>query len=760
MNEKDKEFFKKLLSTFRVEAEEHIRTLSSGLIDMEKTPEGQRRMEIIEIVFREAHSLKGAARSVNMSAIEAVCQALESIFSTLKRRDIGLSPDLFDILHKAVDSLNSLLLSSDAEPSASDKTLVKKLLQQLDSVSKGELPLSQKPGSEDLERETPATPEQEARRPSTEGKSVTADTIRIATEKLDSIMLQAEELLSAKLTANQRTSELQAINTSLSEWNKEIAKHRVTDVGIRNENVKSRQAAFPGQQMNEFLDWNIEQIKSLEDRLSALTKSAEHDSRALGGMVDDLLNDVKMALMHPFSSLLEILPKVVRDLSHDRGNKVDLVIQGGDTEIDRRILEEMKDPIIHLVRNSVDHGIEKSEERSTRKKPMAGTLAITISQVNSSKVEILISDDGAGIDVEKVRESGIKAGIVSRGEADGLDEQEVLSLIFKSGVSTSPIITDISGRGLGLAIVKEKVEKIGGVISCDSKAETGTTFKIVLPLTVATYRGVLIRMDEHTFVLPTKHIDCTKRIRRDEIKTVENRETISMNGRIISLADLHTLLELPKKGEKSEAADFIQVVVLAAGEKSIALSVDEVLHEQEVLVKNLGGQLSRVRNVAGAAVLGTGKVVPILNVPDLIKTAVKFSSAPAEAVMSVEEGIGKKHLLIVEDSITARTLLKNILETAGYAVKTAVDGVDALTTLRTADFDLVVSDVDMPRMNGFDLTAKIRSNRKLADLPVVLVTALESREDRERGIDAGANAYIVKSSFDQSNLLETIKRII
>jgi two-component system chemotaxis sensor kinase CheA len=674
MNEKDREFFKRLLATFRVEAEEHIRALSSGLIDMEKTPESQKRMEIIEIVFREVHSLKGAARSVNMSAIESVCQALESIFSAFKRRDIGLSPDLFDILHKAVDNLNVLLLSADAELTASEKTLVKKLVQQLDNVSKGRLPLSEKPEPEKLGKETPATPKQEAGRPLIEGKPMPADTIRITAGKLDSIMLQAEELLSAKLTANQHASELQEINILLSEWKKEISKYRAMDFGTRNKILSGRHPAFTDSRFDEFLDRNVERVKSLEDRLTSLTKSAEHDSRALGVMVDDLLNDVKKALMHPFSSLLEIFPKVVRDLSHDRGNKVDLVIQGGDIEIDRRILEEMKDPLIHLVRNSVDHGIEKPEERSVRKKPPAGTIAITISQVNSSKVEIVISDDGAGIDVSKVRESGIKAGIFSQEEAGSLNDQEALSLVFESGVSTSPFITDISGRGLGLAIVKEKVEKTGGSVSCDSKAGTGTTFKILLPLTVATYRGVLIRMDEHMFVLPAKNIDCAKIIRKDGIKTVENRETISMNGRIISLADLHTLLELPKKRKKDEAGDFIQVVVLVVGEKCIALSVDEVLHEQEVLVKNLGRQLSRVRNVAGAAVLGTGKVVPILNVPDLIKSAVKTSSAPGQAVTSVEEVAGKKHLLVVEDSITARALLKNILETAGYAVTAAVDG--------------------------------------------------------------------------------------
>lgn len=760
MNEKDKEFLKRLLATFRIEAEEHIRALSSGLIEMEKTSIPERQAEIIEIVFREAHSLKGAARSVNMQEIETVCQSLESIFAALKRKDIVLSSDLFDILHKAVDSLNDLLLSADAERTASEKTLIKKLSLQLENISKGEPPLSEKPKLEKTEEEIPVAPKHEVYRPLAEEKSMLTETVRISTEKLNSIMLQAEELLYAKLSTSRRAEELRETYNALAEWKKELSKFRFSDFGIRNEVLRSRQPAFRNPQFDEFLDRNEHYIKSLEIKLITLTKSAEHDFRALGGMVDNLLNGMKKALMHPFSPLLEGFPKLVRDISHDRGNKVEIVIQGGDIEIDRRILEEMKDPFIHLVRNSIDHGIEKPEERALRKKPLSGTIAITISQVNSSKVEILISDDGAGIDSAKVRASAVRTGLVLQEEADRLDDQKILSLIFESGVSTSPIITDISGRGLGLAIVKEKVEKLGGVIVCETKAGLGTNVKIILPLTIATYRGVLVRIDEHIFVLPSTSIDCIKRIKKDEIKTVENRETISLNERIISLVPLRAVLELPKKEKKGES-DFIQIMILRAAEKCIAFSVDEVLHEQEVLVKGLGKQLSRVRNIAGATVLGTGKVVPILNIPDLMKSAVKFSSIPERAIIAAEEEIEKKkHILIVEDSITARALLKNILETAGYTVKTAVDGVDALTTLRTEDFDIVVSDVDMPRMNGFDLAVKIRGDSKLADTPVVLVTALESREDRERGIDVGANAYIVKSSFDQSNLLEIIRRLI
>jgi len=310
--------------------------------------------------------------------------------------------------------------------------------------------------------------------------------------------------------------------------------------------------------------------------------------------------------------------------------------------------------------------------------------------------------------------------------------------------------------------VGEKVEKLGGTVFLESHPGTGTACRIILPLTLATFRGILICVDEHLFILPTTNVEQVVRVSKEHIKTVENRETIRLNGQAVSLVRLADVLKFAPKCTADESADLLQVVVLGSAEKRIAFTVDGVLSEQEVLVKKLGAQLTRVPNIAGVTVLGTGKVVPILNVPDLMKSAVRVMGGPIRlpaALVEIEE-IKRKSVLVVEDSITARTLLKNILESAGYDVKTAVDGIDAFTIMKTEDFNLVVSDVDMPRMNGFDLTAKIRRDKELSELPVVLVTALESHGDREHGIDTGANAYIVKSSFDQSNLLEVIQRLI
>jgi two-component system, chemotaxis family, sensor kinase CheA len=376
-------------------------------------------------------------------------------------------------------------------------------------------------------------------------------------------------------------------------------------------------------------------------------------------------------------------------------------------------------------------------------------------------VELLVSDDGAGIDVAHVKSAAQKRGLVIPGEPATLDEREALALVFHSGVSTSPMITEISGRGLGLAIVWEKVEKLGGVVSVDSAVDVGTTFRMVLPLTLATFRGVLVRVAEHLFVLPTTVVARVLRVTPADIKTVANRDTLELDGQVVALVQLAEVLELPRSPITGAAVDSVAVVVLTAAEQRIAFCVDAVLDEQEVLVKRLGPQLQRVRNIAGATVLGTGHVVPVLNVLDLVKSAIQSSATGKNlAATPVEtEEVGGKSVLVVEDSITARMLLKNLLEAAGYRVRTAVDGVDALAQLRSGAVDVVVSDVDMPRLNGFDLTMQLRGDTKFADVPVVLVTGLESREDRERGLAVGANAYLVKSRFDQSDLLEVLRRL-
>jgi len=780
MANKNDDFQKKLLATFLIEADEHLKAMSGGLIELEKNPAKVRYAEIVETVFREAHSLKGAARAVNFKEIESICQPLESVFAALKGDRLAVSPPLFDLLYQTVDAIDGLLAPDAGTPEPRQAMLVL-LIRRLDDALRGKFAQS------GMGQQAPTVPllevPAETAVPSP-APSLASGTVRVSTQKLDAVMRQVEELLSPRLASAQRAKELREVAVSFATWKKQRARmrpvlrliERYVEAGGRSNGAAGGLSKFPAKfpapefqtkvlpKLLEHLETEQIFMKMLEERLLRLSKFAEHDRRALAGVSDSLLHDVKEMHLLPFSSLLEIFPRFTRELAREQGKQVELVIQGGEIEIDRRTLEEMKDPLMHLLRNCIDHGIEQPAVRQDKGKPEHGSITVAIAQKDGGKIEILVADDGAGIDAARVKVAARKLGLVSAEEAEKLSEQEAQALIFQSGISTSQIITDISGRGLGLAIVREKVERLGGAVVLESRhdggvQDTGTSFRITLPLMLATFRGVLVRTGEHCFVIPALSVERVTRVALQDIQTVENRATIPLDGQAVALVSLGDVLVLSRQSAMDKMPEQALVVVLDTGHKHVAFRVDEILGEQEVLVKTLGRQLARVRNVAGACVLGTGQVVAVLNVPDLLKSAVKQATPPPVAAET--HGVAEKQsILVVEDSITSRALLKNILESAGYRVTTAVDGVDAYTTLKTGKFDLIVSDVEMPRMDGFDLTAKVRADKQLTGLPVVLVTALGSSEHRERGIDVGANAYIVKSSFDQSNLLKVVQQLI
>lgn len=727
MDKQGAEFLKRLLATFKAEADEHVQSISTGLIELEKVQEPGPRNAIIEAIFRQTHSLKGAARSVNLTEFERLCQAMESLFSAWKRGEVSYERTLFDALHESIAFLRTSLADPHLGESAAESSAG--LVRRLESASHAAHPVEE--GAADSAaavspHTAPPVP------PSPAAARTAADTVRIRAARLSAILYQAEEMVGAKLALAQHAEDLRAISAGLAAWRREWVK--------------------PGHAESAALSM-------IEHRLAELSRDFKQDCLSLATTVDGLLQDVQTALMLPFSSLLDFSPSLVRELAREQGKEVALAIHGASIEIDRRILEEMKDPITHLLRNCVAHGIELPEERSKRQKKEEGSISVRVIPRNGSRVELVIADDGAGIDAKRVAAAAQEMGLITAEAAASLDERESLELVFHSGVTTSPVITKLSGRGLGLAIVREKVERLGGSLHLESLPGKGTTFRILLPLTLAAFRGVLVRVGEHRLLFPTPNVERVIRFGRDEVRTVENRETLWIDGTAVSLARLADVLELAQP-QRQENGTFLTALMAMAASQRIAYVVDEVLGEQQVLAKGFGKQLSRLRNVGGAALLGSGDVVPVMNVQDLFKSAVKMAGAPSAITPKPVAAAGQRRILVVEDSITTRALLKSILETEGYSVRTAVDGMDALMQLRTEDADLVVSDVDMPRMGGFDLTARIRADQRLSKLPIVLVTALESREDRERGIDVGANAYIVKSNFDQSDLVAVVRRLL
>jgi two-component system chemotaxis sensor kinase CheA len=764
MNEQaNADFLKKLMTTFLTEAREHLDVLGTGLLDLEQTSSREAQLPLLETIFREAHCLKGAARAVNVSDVERLCQTLESVSADVKSGKNPLSAAVFDTLHRVVTAMDQRIetLGNDSPETPPHKVET--------PVQKPATPLRKtQVAAGNVEDEPTAA----GRKPQTRGRHDGADTIRIATRKLDAIFVQTEELLGVKLAYADRNLELKALAGVLAErerlWNETLPVVRKLRQQVETRTSTSAPGSGTSAGSHEFaarllafLEQDRQHAEAVATRVADLTRVMIHDRRHLDTMVDRLQEDVKKTLMLPFDTLLAGFPKMVRDLACDVGKEIQFTMRGTDIQIDKRILEKIKDPLLHLVRNSIDHGIETPAQRAARGKPSYGEVVLAITQAEG-KVGIEVADDGDGLDPAAVKAAAVQAGVITDAEAAVLEDSEAVQLVFRSGVTTSEQVTTISGRGLGMAIVEGNVAKLNGTVRIESSPGSGTTVHIGLPLTLATLRGILVRAANREFVIPTANIIRVLRVPRASVKRVENSDCICVEGTTLAVVRLADLLGLVPGHTADDSMAPITTLLLGYGTLCVAFVVDQVMGEQEVLAKPLGRLLPRVRNVAGASVLGTGRIVPILNVPDLLQTAVDSGRAggfePGQG-MPVE-ALKAKRLLVADDSITARTLLQNILESSGYSVRTTPDGAAAFTTLQNETFDLLVSDVEMPRMDGFELTRRVRANPRLAELPVVLITALEAQDDRARGVEAGANAYIVKSGFDQGNLLEIIARLI
>lgn len=775
--DKKREFQKRILATFKVEAEENISSLSLLLIELEKAPALIGNEELFEKLYRSAHSLKGAARAVSIGDIESLCHAFEDVLSAIRNQEIGVSTNTIDVFFVTVDLIGELLQALENgipdELSVAVSTHVD-LLALLEVGETVELPKKVIPKKEwpivsekteqtknpIQETNIQAREEQKVERSKPkiqEAKKVVSkknDTVRISTKKLDNFLTQVEELLPLKLSAIQQASDLQKIINKFSSWKKETFLMNASQFEPSKLN-----ASFGAPSFLPFFDNLKTNFNELEKQLNELLVLAKQEAYQANQKVETLLGDVKALLTVPFSVLLDGFPKMIRDLSKDLGKEVGFTIEGDSIEIDRRILEELKNPLTHLLRNSIDYGVEYPEERLKKNKNRKGSIVVKIEQIENNKVAMWVSDDGPGLNLKKLKELYLeKEEQKGNPQPEEITESELANFIFQSGVSTSEIVSDISGRGLGMAIVQESIEQLGGSIEVETHKDKGTTFKMVLPLSIVTFRGVILETSGRIFIVPTFKVQRILQFEKDQIKTIKNKATFQENGEYIPLYNLAETLEIPKSNaEKTK----VTVIVFSVKGQKTGFIIDGVLGEQEVLVKNFNKQLTRVRNILGATVLGANQVVPVLNVADLyLSAANKEGSFDANTGKSDKKQEEQKSVLIVEDSITSRTLLRNIVESAGYKTEIAVDGVDGFTKCKTGNFDLVISDVEMPRMNGFELTEKIKTDSILAKTPVILVTSLSKREHREKGVEVGANAYIIKSSFDQGNLIDAIERLI
>ncbi|MDO8606659.1 MAG: response regulator [Phaeospirillum sp.] len=749
----------RLLEAFQIEYREHLEAIRGLLDELGQRSDGSGIAQLDE-TFRRAHSLKGAARAVDLPPVEQIAHRLETLFAKIRSGEIKLDPEVKGVIGRVLDTIEDWVAASSGAQALPDTAVA---MSELDAVLDGRRPVaapatvktpqppSPPPPSPPPPPEAIPAPVEEVERP----VSARADeTVRVRAVHLDRLLRSSNELLTETMIQRQLTQQLVDIDRSLADFDKQWRRVRKVASGmIREAADHDRSSALD------------RQFEALEQSLRVLTRDARGNRRLqqktgwtlrqLGG---ELQQEVRQVRMVPAESIFGGFRKMVRDLARDAGKKVEVQVSGLDVEADRMVLQGLKDPVMHLLRNALSHGVEPPAVRAAAGKPDNATVMLRF-DVSDGRLVVLVEDDGKGVDYDAIRCKAVERGALDEAEAAGLEHQALLDLIFDPGFSTARAVDDLSGRGMGLSVVREAAAMMNGTVEVQKRHPAGTCFRMSVPLSVSTQRLFLVECQGHVYALPTEGVDRLYRVKADDVGTVEGKSVVYLGGQQLPLLSLAHLLALGESAVKV-TRNVVPLVVLKNGERRVAVAIDGFLSIREGLVKDIGVPGARGTMVAGGMLMEDGGIALVLNPFEIVENFRKSGSI--RVLTTVEKPVERRVpvILVVDDSLTTRTLEKSILEAHGYQVRLAFDGLEGLGRLRAEHIDLVISDIQMPRLDGFGLLQAIKSDPALKALPVILVSSLEAREDRERGLALGADAYVVKRKFDQKELLETIGQFL
>lgn len=718
----------RLLAAFLDELEEQVRTWNAELLALEAEGDDAQAgaSPHLRALFRVAHTMKGAARAANVPLVEAVCHALEALLAAARDGTIRLGAGEFALFYRAGDAFADALrlLRTRARLDGSSIAL---LAEELTASSTGaggiaaRLPIARPKATAPAPDGEPVEPGGQAALIAAPAPRAAAPpppaappeppaSVRVRGDKVDALVASVAALAPVRAGAAALALELGEVEARLR----------------RTGNAAAAE-------------------------VKGVAAAAERHARALATAIDDHVHLVRQLRIRPFADIVEGLPRVVRDVASAGQKRVRLDLRGTEVEADRAVFDALRDPILHLVRNAVDHGIERPEVRRSRGKPETGTVGVSAA-IRGDRLVVTVVDDGGGVDAPAVR-----ARLAQLGRLAIDDDRQLARAMLEGGFSTRAEATAISGRGVGLDVARAALERLGGSIDVRWSAG-GTEFTLDAPISLARMRAVVARVGTQRLAVPSAHVARVRRTVAGELETLHGRHVLPVGeGRApIPVQPLGSVLGPPIA--EAPPAEPMPTLVVGSGDEALALLVDALEDEAEIVLRPLppGHQVSP--HVAGAAMLADGAIALVLNAASLV-AAGRALPAPAIPAASTAPGPARRRVLVVDDSITTRTLEQSVLQSAGYEVTTAVDGVDALRRLEAESFNVVVSDVEMPRLDGFGLCEAIRASKKWAHLPVVLVTAQEAPEDRARGLAAGADAYVGKSGFDQQELLELVRQL-
>ncbi len=794
-----------IMEDFLIEAFEMNEQLDQDLVELEHNPED---LDLLNRIFRVAHTIKGSSSFLNLNILTHLTHNMEDVLNRARKGEIKITPDIMDVVLRSIDLMKTLLVTirdtgsdtnngKENEIEEAVKQLQAITSQNLEGAKEGTKEAPQKENEKEVKKEAKKenikeNQENKAKAPT--AKDFASDNPLADEPDLDYTNMSAEEVeaeIERLLNKRQEADkERRAQKKQEAKPKQEVAPKTETPKAPKTETKTKAKAdteenKAPSIGVEQTVRVDVRRLDHLmnligelvlgKNRLIRIYSDVEerYDGEkfleelnqvvsSISAVTTDLQLAVMKTRMQPVGKVFNKFPRMVRDLSRELGKSIELIIEGEETELDKSIVEEIGDPLIHIIRNSCDHGIEPLEERRRLNKPETGKVQLSAYN-EGNHIVIKISDDGKGLDPVMLKEKAIEKGVISERDAEGMSDREAFNLIFKPGFSTAKVVSNVSGRGVGMDVVKTNIEKLNGIIEIDSEVGVGTTQKLKIPLTLAIIQALLVGVQEEYYAIPLSSVLETVRISQDEIYTVDGKSVLRLRDEVLSLVRLSDIFKVDAILESNSD---VYVVIIGLADQKIGVIVDYLIGQEEVVIKSLGYYLKNTRGIAGATVRGDGKITLIVDVGAMMDMA-KSIKVNITNLMNESENTKSKNspsdyiVLAIDDSSTDRAIIRKCLKPLGITILEAANGLEGLEMLKNGDKtpDAILVDIEMPKMDGYTFASEVRKYNKFKNLPLIAVTSRVTKTDRMRGVESGMTEYITKP-YSGEYLTTVVKRSI
>ncbi|MCV3453810.1 response regulator [Campylobacter sp. FU_520] len=749
------EDIQEILEDFLVEAFELVEQIDHDLVELEANPED---LELLNRIFRVAHTVKGSSSFLNFDVLTKLTHHMEDVLNKARHNELKITPEVMDVVLESIDMMKTLLNS--IRDNGNDTAIgldIAPICARLTAISEGESLESVAPAKAEEPKEE-VKEEVKAEEPEVDVNKLSDDEVEAEIERLLKVRKAEDQARRAEKKKTQEANP--APSKPATQAQNATAEKKVPAAGGGSSGANMDQTIRVEVKRLDHLMNLIGELVLGKNRLLKIYDDVEerYDGEKfleeLNQVVSQLsivTTDIQLAVMktrmQPIAKVFNKFPRVVRDLGRELGKQMELEISGEETELDKSIVEEIGDPIMHMIRNSCDHGIEDPATRVANGKPEKGTVNLKAYN-EGNHIVVEIADDGKGLDADALKSKAIEKNLITEREADQMSDKEAFALIFKPGFSTAKKITNVSGRGVGMDVVKTNIEKLNGVIEIDSELGKGTVMKLKIPLTLAIIQSLLVGTQEEFYAIPLASVLETVRVPIDDIYTIEGKNVLRLRDEVLSLVRLSDVFGVKQVLENT---DQTYVVVIGVAESKLGIIVDTLVGQEEIVIKSMGEYLQNIQGIAGATIRGDGRVTLIIDVAAMMDIAKEIkvdikAQIEAQAKKVVKEKPSDYTVLIVDDSKMDRNIMQKSLEPLGVSIIEATNGVEALNTIKSGehDIDAVLIDIEMPRMDGYTLAGEIRKYSKYKNLPLVAVTSRTSKSDRLRGVEVGMTEYITK----------------